>query len=227
MNLKYLIMNEIIRIVIADDHVHFRAGLAATINENERMAVVGQASNAADLVNAAQLYDPDVIITDLVMPGNGITAIRQLVVRGFSRIIVITGFEEEDMILEALESGALGYVAKIAEREEIITAIQAVYKFRPHCSDSTSPLLMKGMAQSTFNPYEKMRPLNFDETDLEIIKLTCLGLTIEEIAAKVYLSKRKVSRIKEKIREETKVSGRYGLLFFALKTGIVSISDFP
>jgi DNA-binding NarL/FixJ family response regulator len=86
---------------------------------------------------------------------------------------------------------------------------------------------MKGMAQSTFNPYEKMRPLNFDETDLEIIKLTCLGLTIEEIAAKVYLSKRKVSRIKEKIREETKVSGRYGLLFFALKTGIVSISDFP
>jgi DNA-binding NarL/FixJ family response regulator len=220
-------MNEKIKVVIADDHVHFRRGIAATINEDSCMEVIAQAGDAAELVEIAQLHQADVIITDLVMPGNGLTAIRQLMARGFNRIIVVTGFEEEESILEALEAGALGYVAKIADSGEIITAILQVYRYRPHCSDSTSPLLMKEMAKSSYNPYKKLKPLNFDEKELEIIKLTCFDKRIEEIAAMTYLSERKVSRIRKDLIERTEVSGRFGLLFYALKTGIVSLNDFP
>jgi len=220
-------MNKKIKLIIADDHVHFRDGLAANINEDDRMEVVARASTAEELVNASELHHPEVIITDLVMPGNGVTAIRQLSARGFERIIVLTGFDDEDLIIEALEAGALGYVAKIAEREEIITAILQVYRFRPHCSNSTTPILIKEMAESSYNPYKKIKPLNFTEEELEIIRLTCFDLTIQEIAARIYLSERKVSRLKVKIKEETEVSGRYGLLFYALKTGIISLSDLP
>jgi DNA-binding NarL/FixJ family response regulator len=220
-------MNEKIKLVIADDHAHFRKGLAATINENNRMEVVGEAASAEELVEVAQLHNPDVVVTDLVMPGNGISAIRRLLARGFTRIIVLTGFEEEDRILEALEAGAMGYVSKIADLDEIIRAIMQVHRFRPHFSDSTSLVLMKEMVESSYNPYHKIRPLNFNEKELEIIRLTCFDISIREIAAKVFLSERKVSRIKVDIRERTQVSGRNGLLFYALKTGIVSLSDLP
>lgn len=219
-------MNEKINIVIADDHAHFRRGLAATINESPRMKVVAEASNAEELVTAAELHSPDVIVTDLVMPGSGITAIRRLTSVGFNRIIVLTGFEEEDMIVEALEAGALGYVAKIAEPEEIIDAILQVYKFRSHYSDSSSSVLIKEMVESSYNPFNKI-PIDFDEKEVEIIRLTVLGASISEIAAKVFMSERKVSRLKGEIRERAQVSGRNGLLFYALKAGIVTRSDFP
>jgi len=189
--------------------------------------LIARAATAEELIKAAQLHHPDMVITDLVMPGNGITAIRQLSARGLERIIALTGFDDEDLIIEALEAGALGYVAKIAEREEIITAILQMYQFRPYCSDSTSRILMKEIAESNYNTYKKIKPLNFTEKELEIIRLTSFDLTIQEIAARIYLSERKVSRLKVKIKEETKVSGRYGLLFYALKTGIISLSDLP
>ena len=220
-------MNEKIKLVIADDHVFFRDGLIANLREDSRMDVVGRAANAWELVEVAQLNQPDVIITDLVMPGEGVTAIRRLVAHGFNRIVILTGFENEDHILEALESGALGYVSKIAEREEIITAIMQVYQFRPHCSNTTSPLLMKELAKSSYNPYLKMEPQNFDELELQVIKLTCLGLTINEIAGNVFQSERQVSRIKDDIVKKTKVTGRFGILFYALKTGLIRLSDFP
>jgi len=191
------------------------------------MEVVAGAANAQELVELVQLHDPDVVVTDLVMPGNGITAIRRLCARGFRRIIVLTGFEDEDRIVEALEAGALGYVSKIADLEEIVIAIHQVYKFRPHYSDSTSAVLMKEIVESSYNPYNKIKPLDFNEKELEIIRLTCLDVSIQEIAEKVFLSERKVSRIKVEIKERAQISGRYGLLFYALKTGIISLSDFP
>ena len=220
-------MNEKIKLVIADDHAHFRKGLAATINEDNRMKVIGEAASAEELVEVTQLHNPDVVVTDLVMPGNGLTAIRQLIAQRFKRIIVLTGFEEEDRILEALEAGAMGYVSKMADLEEIIRAIMQVYNFRSHFSDSTSPILMKEIVESTYNPINKNVSVDFDEKELQIIRLTCFDVSIQEIAAKVFLSERKVSRIKVDIKERTQVSGRNGLLFYALKTGIVSLSDFP
>lgn len=220
-------MSDIITVAVADDHIHFRNGLTFEINQHTRMQVIAGAANASELVEAAEIYQPDVIVTDLAMPGSGITAIRQLVARGFLRIVVLTGLEEEVLIVEALESGALGYVAKNADAEEIIEAILQVYRYRPHCSNSTSPLLMKEITQSSYNPYQKNSSFNFDKTELEIIRLTCLGHTIAEISRTVYVSPRKISRIKEKIIEETQVTGRNGLLFFALKTGIVSLHDLP
>ena len=219
-------MNETITLVIADDHVHFRDGLVGNLEKEGRIQVVGKAASADELVEAAQEHQPDVIVTDLVMPGEGVTAVRQLVARGFNRIVILTGLEDEDHILEALESGALGYVSKTADREEIIEAILQVYRFRPHCSNSTSPLLMKELAKSRYNPYSKIKPPNFDEVELEIIRLTCQGFTIKEIAGKVYKSERQVSRIKDNIVEKTKVTGRFGILFYALKTGIVRLGDF-
>ena len=77
-------MNEKITLVIADDHVHFRDGLIANLGKDSRMEVVGKAATADELVEAAQLNHPDVIVTDLVMPGEGVTAIRQLVARALT-----------------------------------------------------------------------------------------------------------------------------------------------
>jgi DNA-binding NarL/FixJ family response regulator len=76
-------------------------------------------------------------------------------------------------------------------------------------ADSTSPILMKELAASSYNPYKKIKLLDFTEEELEIIRLTCFGLTIQEIAARIYLSERKVSRLKVKIKEETAFQKRF------------------
>lgn len=213
-------MRKKIKVVIADDHVHYRDGLSATINDDTRMEVVGEAADAYQLIEIVRRCEPDVVITDLIMPGDGIKAIGQLVAKKFQRIIAVSSFDDEGLIVEALEAGAMGYVAKNAERNEITDAVKEVFSFRPHYSKSTSPLLMKEILDSTFNPYIKIKPALFSGPELEVITLLCQGITNDVIAMETFSSLRKVERMRRIIMAKMKVKTKAGLIIYAVKNDL-------
>lgn len=118
----------VVRIVIADDHPMFRFGLQAALAASEQLDVVGEAANGAELVAFVEQTMPDVVLTDLAMPGmDGIAAIHRILAgRHQPGVLVLTMHEDDEMLFAALRAGARGYLLKGADRTEIIRAILAV-----------------------------------------------------------------------------------------------------
>ena len=125
---------EKIKIVIADDHAVFRDGLRFLIQREKNMEIVGEAATGRDLLLCVEQQQPRLIITDLVMPLlSGLEAIREIVVRFPTvRIIALSSFDHEQLIIEALKMGAKGYIIKNAPKGEIIHAIRTVLQGLPY-----------------------------------------------------------------------------------------------
>lgn len=127
--------NAPIRVLIADDHTIVRKGIRALLFTEPGMEVVGEASNGLETVHQAAVLVPDVILMDLVMPKmNGIEATRQITERQpGTRILVLTSFAADDKVFPAIKAGALGYLLKDSEPEELIQAIRQVYHANRRC----------------------------------------------------------------------------------------------
>src|SRR4030095_9090179 len=119
-----------IRLVIADDHEIYRDGLALMLSKYQDIALVGQAENGRELIELTEATRPDVVMTDIKMPGmDGIQATRQLLQKFPDlKIIALSMFDEENLIVEMLEAGAKGYLLKNADKKEILEAITSVYE---------------------------------------------------------------------------------------------------
>lgn len=116
------------RVVIADDHPMFRIGLRAVLNASPDVQVIGEAADGQELITLVETTEPDVVLTDLAMPGtDGTTATRQIHThRPDLGILVLTMHDDDETVFAALRAGALGYLLKGAEQEEIVHAIRAV-----------------------------------------------------------------------------------------------------
>jgi DNA-binding NarL/FixJ family response regulator len=112
-------MPDKIKVVIADDHDLYRRGLVDLLI-TEGIQVLSQAANAPELIKQVKEFKPDVVITDLLMPGDGVKAIKEMVSNGITRIVALSSFESEGLIYEAKEAGALGF---ISETGEVATSI--------------------------------------------------------------------------------------------------------
>src|SRR5713226_3257973 len=117
-----------VRVVIADDQTLFRAGLARLLNEDPRVEVIGQAVDGVDAAKLAAKLKPDVVLMDLKMPNlDGIEATRQIVEADPSvKVLILTTFETDNHVIQALKVGASGYVLKDSSAEAIVSSIVAV-----------------------------------------------------------------------------------------------------
>lgn len=217
-------MNGTIRLVIADDHEIFRDGLSLMLSKQPDMQLAGQAGNGRELISIVNELKPDVVLTDVKMPlMDGIEATRFLLSRNPNlRIIALSMFDEENLIVDMLEAGAKGYLLKNADKQEILEAIHSVYEDRPYYCHHTSSRLASLISKSKFNPYKKKEPLSFTDREVEIIRLICQQLTAQEIADKVFLSKRTVEGHRTRILEKMNVKNTAGVVIFALKHRIVT-----
>jgi len=129
-------MSEFIRILIADDHLIVRKGLRALLKVKPGLKVVGEAQDGNEAVCKAQELQPDVIIIDLVMPNkDGITAIREIKQNiPNARILVFTSFSNDERVFASIKAGALGYLLKDSSHQELLQAIETVYKGKPYIS---------------------------------------------------------------------------------------------
>ncbi|MEO8405066.1 MAG: response regulator transcription factor [Chitinophagaceae bacterium] len=213
-----------IRLVIADDHEIFRDGLALMLSRQQHIQLVGQAANGRELLSLVRDLQPDIIMTDVKMPlMDGIEATRYLSSHHPDvRIIALSMFDEENLIVDMLEAGAKGYLLKNADKQEILDAIHSVYEERPYYCHHTSSKLASLISKSKFNPYKKKEAIIFTDREIEIIRLICQQLTAQEIADKIFISKRTVEGHRTRILEKMNVKNTAGVVIYALKNKIVA-----
>jgi len=140
-------------------------------------------------------------------------------------IIALTMFDEDDLIVEMLESGARGYLLKNAHKDEVFDAIKTVYTGDTYFCKHTTAKLTKLISKSRYNPYKPIeRPL-FNDKETEIIRLICGEFTNKEISDQLHLSVRTIEGYRERIQEKMKVKNAAGIAVYAIKNGIYKIPD--
>jgi two-component system, NarL family, response regulator LiaR len=125
--------NQLIRVLVVDDHVMIRRGLVAFLKTYMNIQVDGEADNGKTAISLADQLKPDVILMDLSMPGiDGVETTQRIVAKNpAARILILTGFGQEENFLRAMKAGALGFLEKTVEGEDIIQAIHTVYDGEP------------------------------------------------------------------------------------------------
>ena len=216
-----------IRLAVADDHEIFLDGLALMLSRQEHITLVGQAADGRELVELVNAEHPDVVMTDIKMPRmDGIAATRMLVQQNPEvRVIALSMFDEEDLIVEMLEAGAKGYLLKNADKQEILDAIASVYEDRVYYCKSTSAKLAGMIAKSKFNPYKQKETISFTDREQEIIRLICQQFTAQQIGERIFLSKRTVEGYRTRILEKMNVRNTAGVVMYALKNNLVKEED--
>jgi two-component system, NarL family, response regulator NreC len=220
-------MTTTIRLVIADDHEIFRDGLALMLSKQDTVTLTGQAADGEQLLRLVEEVRPDVVLTDIKMPRlDGIAATRTLLQRYPDlKIIALSMYEEEDLIVEMLEAGARGYLLKNADKKEIMEAVLTVSEGNIFYCKHTTAHLASLIVKSKFDPRKKAYEALFTDREKEIIRLICRQHTAQEIGNRLYLSKRTVEGYRTRILEKMDVKNTAGVVIFALKHHLVGEGD--
>ena len=216
-------MRTSISLVIADDHEIFRDGLALMLSKQDTVNLVGQAGDGLELVRMVDETRPDMVLTDIKMPRmDGIAAAKQLLQKHPGlKIIALSMFEEEDLIVEMLEAGARGYLLKNADKKEILDAIATVEQGNIFYCKHTTARLASLIVKSKFDQHKKSPGALFTDREREIVRLICRQHTAQEIGNMLFLSKRTVEGYRTRILEKMDVKNTAGVVIFALKHSII------
>ena len=219
----------VIRVLFADDHEIFRWGMNTLFKTFPNIELVGEAKNGKELIELAEKLQPDVIVTDIVMPLiNGIEATRIITKNSPNiNVLALSMLDEEDTIVEFLEAGGKGYLIKNADKEELADAIKTVCQSMPYYCKHTSTVLAKMIARSKFNTFKTETTSNFTEREREVIRMTCEGYSTKEIADRLFLSVRSIEGIRMRILEKMEVKNTAGLVIYAIRHGIYDPDKTP
>jgi|UniRef100_UPI00404AD751 two-component system, NarL family, response regulator NreC len=214
-----------ITVSIAEDQLIFRQGLANILNTFDRLEVICLAENGFELLQHMETQTPDIAIVDFRMPIlNGIETTRQICERFPStKVLILSMYSEDEFVKSAIENGANGYLSKDDDPLEIAKAIYSIIETGYYLNDRTSKLLIANMMQKG-----KIKPkfTGFKEqlTDSEkmVLRLICEELTTQEIADKIFKSKRTVETIRTNLLQKTGAKNIAGLVMYAVKNELVS-----
>jgi DNA-binding NarL/FixJ family response regulator len=210
------------RILIADDQTLFRAGLARLLDEDPRVEVVGQAADGLEAVKQAAKLKPDVILMDLKMPGiDGIEATRQITEADpTSKIVVLTTFETDSQVIQALKAGARGYVLKDSTADAIVSSIVAVMSGERVMAGAVANRVLE-MLTGTTTPKEFYDGLT--NREIEILKLLANGMANKQIAYRLKISEKTVRNHVSNTYEKLGIYDRSQAVLYAVKKGLVEV----
>jgi DNA-binding NarL/FixJ family response regulator len=176
-----------IRVVIVDDHAVLRAGLEQMLAGEPDMEVVGTASDGAQAVEVVREVRPDVVLMDLQMPGvDGVSATRTIVGEQLADVLVLTSYSDAERIVGALDAGALGYLLKDAEPDEVLHGIRAVARGESPINPRAARELL-GTRRTTSTAASDLTP-----REAEVLSLVRQGLANKQIARRLGISERTV-----------------------------------
>ena len=201
-------MVERIRVVVADDHPMFRAGIVTTFKSTAGFDVVGEAATAEEAINAAKSLHPDVVLLDVNMPGSGLTAAAEIT-RSCPgvRVVILTIAETSDTVNSALEAGASGYVLKGATGTELVRVVQSICGGESYVTPALGAKLLVQMRQKAASrKSDGISDLTAREE--EILAQVALGLTNKEIARQLKLSEKTVKHYMTNVMQKLQVRNR-------------------
>ncbi len=211
-----------IRLLVADDQALFRRALVGLLNQDPRLEVVDQVGDGLMAVQRAIELQPDVILMDIRMPGiDGIEATRRiLAVRPETRILMLTAFETDRHVLQALQAGANAYVLKDAEPEVVISSIIAVHAGERVVAGAAANRVVDMLTGSgpTRAYYD-----NLTAREIEILTLLASGLANKQIAYRIKISDKTVRNHISNIYEKVKVADRSQAVLYAVRKGLVEL----
>jgi len=206
--------SDMIRVLIADDHPIVREGLASLVTQQSDMTLVGEAGNGQEAVALFLQHTPDIMLMDLRMPimdgKAALTAIR--VAHPDARIILLTSFEGEDDIYQALRAGAKAYLLKDAPRETLLTAIRTVYQGQSYLPPEITTKLM-----------ERVNTPELTTREVEVLRLIATGHSNQEIGNLLFITEGTVKAHVNSILNKLGVRDRTQAALLALKRGIIKV----
>jgi len=216
-----------IRLIIADDHEVYRDGLKTLLEKarDHQLQVVGEAANGKELITICEQLLPDVVLTDIMMPlMDGIEATAYITKNiSYVSVIALSMFNQDNLILDMIKSGAKGYLIKNAHKDEILEAIESVYKGNPYYCRSTSLKLAKMIASSQLSGTISKTKIAFNDKELIVIKMICEEKTSREIGDTLCISSRTVDEYRIKIREKMEVKSTAGVVIYAIKNELFKV----
>ena len=211
-----------ISIVLADDHHIVRQGLRSLLDSESDFKVVGEASDGLEAIRLCEAEKPDVLVVDMVMKGmNGIEVTRRVSKScPNTAIVVLSMYDNENYVVEALQSGAKAYVVKETTANELVRAIREAREGRrylsPPLSERAITAYLQKSRETAFDPYETLT-----SREREVLHMAVLGPSSSEIASRLFVSRRTVENHRASMMKKLNLHTQTQLIRFAIQRGIL------
>jgi DNA-binding NarL/FixJ family response regulator len=210
-----------IKVLIVDDHLMVRKGLALLVSGFKDLRLVGEASNATSAVQLFEEERPDITLMDMILPDvSGAEIIRRIrKIQDDAAVIALTSFGEEDLITEAIRAGARGFLYKNISVDELADAIREVYRGQVVLDPKASDVMLRLIRES--DPITHAAKPDLSERELDVLQLMAQGLTNKQIAPQLDIQASTVKQYVSHILSKLKAQSRAEAVANALRLGLI------
>lgn len=218
-----------IRTLIVDDHPLFRLGLCSQLAQIPEYIVVGEAHTVAEALQLAKEHDLDLALVDITLPdGSGLDLTREIKhLSPHTAVLIISMHNHIDLVAAAFQAGASGYMSKESGGTSILQAIEKVLSGGQYIDGALSPGILKAMHAKTRYPHatgtEAYNCLSLREQ--QVMRLLAQGFTPEEIASKLYISKKTVLNHRYAIMQKLQTPTPLAFMRYAARLGLIDLDD--
>lgn len=215
--------NSLIKIAIADDHKIFRDGIRMALKDKDFLKILWEAVDGKDLIAKMEQAAPDILLMDIRMPElDGINAIP-LIKRSFNnvKIIVLTMYDDQEMITKMMEMGANAYLTKTSDSEEIYKAILTCMKDDFYFNDLVNNAVINKLNTKRTVRQFYPKPVQFNEKEVKILRLLADDKTTQEISKDIFLSPRTIETIRQNMKSKVGVKTIAGLIMYGMRNRLI------
>lgn len=212
---------EKITVLLVDDHQLFREGLSLLLGNMSNISEIIEANNSESFFVQLKIKQPDIIFMDIDMPGgDGIDATKKaLALFPDLNIIALSMYDDEDYYTRMINAGAKGFILKNSGIKEVEAAINNVISGKNYFSQE----IMAGLLKNINRRSQNIKSTELSDREIEVLYQICKGLSNQEIADNLCISKRTVDKHRENLLSKTNVKNTAGLVMYAIRNGIVEV----
>lgn len=216
-----------IKVLVADDENLIRKLLVSSLSQFDDIEIVGQAGNGEEVMQILEMIHPDVLLLDLNMPRlSGIDVLRQAKAASIHVNTLVLSMQDDDSaIRDSIKAGALGFLYKSEDWDEMHTAIKTVAKGRLYNTDRINAILLEMLGNRNEEWLDPHKNISLNERELSIIRYLNEGLTSNQIAEKIYCSRATVDRTRQDLIHRLGVKNTAGLVSHSIKQRLLQLDN--